>query len=164
MNTTSNNQLHLIAEPNSHAIVGIREFDAPPALVFRAFTEPELLKQWLGPRRLETKVETFEVRDGGRWRFLHIDTDGTEYAFRGVFHGTPSVEGIIQTFEFEGAPGEVLLERMTFEDLGGRTRIHGDSISLTVAGRDAMIESGMESGMIEGYEKLDELLARLINE
>lgn len=137
-----------------------REFDAPRDLVFRAHTDPALLVQWLGPRRLTMAIERFEARDGGTWRFVHRDVDGTEYWFHGVFHGTPSPDGIVQTFEFEGAPGQVSLESLSFEEHGGRTVIHGHAVYQSVEARDAMVESGMEGGMNEGYERLDELFAR----
>lgn len=139
-----------------------REFAAPRELLFRAFTEPELLVQWLGPRRLTMTIDYFEPRDGGRWRYIHREADGTEYGFHGIFHGTPSVEGIVQTFEFEGAPGHVSLETLTFEERGERTLVRQNAVYQSVADRDAMIESGMEIGVREGFERLDELLAKLV--
>lgn len=139
-----------------------REFDAPRDLLFRAHTDPTLLVQWLGPRRLTMVIDRMEARDGGAWRYTHRDTDGTEYAFHGVFHGTPSPDGIVQTFEFEGAPGHVSLDSLTFEERDGRTLVHGKSVHQSVEARDAMVESGMEGGMNEGYQRLDELLARLV--
>ena len=84
-----------------------RELDAPLALVYRAFTEPDLLAQWLGPRKYTMTVERYDLRDGGTWRYLHADDAGNAYGFHGVFHGEPSPDGIVQTFEFEGAPGHV---------------------------------------------------------
>jgi uncharacterized protein YndB with AHSA1/START domain len=151
----------IIAEPGVQTIEIMREFDASPELVFRAHTEPDLLLQWLGPRQYTMRIDRYEVRDGGTWRYVHQDADGTEYGFHGVFHGTPSVDGIVQTFEFEGAPGHVSLERLTFEPLdgGNRTRIRNLAVYQSVAARDAMIESGMEEGLTEGYDRLDALLA-----
>ena len=101
-----------------------REFDAPRDVVWRAWTEPELVKQWLGPNRYEMVIDEYDVRDGGRYRYVHKDPDsGNEYGFHGVFHGTPSPDSFVQTFEFEGAPGHVSLEQLVLEDLGGgRTR------------------------------------------
>ncbi len=151
----------IIAEPGIQQIEITREFDAPRELVFRAHTEPDLLVQWLGPRTYTMHVDRYEVRDGGTWRYVHRDADGAEYGFHGVFHGTPSVDGIVQTFEFEGAPGHVSLETLTFEDVDGRTRVGNVSVYQSVADRDAMVQSGMESGLNEGYERLDELIARL---
>lgn len=151
----------IVAEPGLPQIVITREFDAPRELVFRAHTDPELLVQWLGPRNLSTEFVEFEPRDGGRWRFIHRDEAGNEYVFRGVFHGTPSLDGIIQTFEFEGMPGHVCLETMTFEDQDGKTLLRQNSVFQSVADRDGMIESGMESGVNDSMERLEELLGRL---
>lgn len=138
-----------------------REFDAPRDLVFRAYTEPDLLAQWLGPRRLTMRVDRWDVRDGGAWRYVHREADGTEYGFRGVFHGPQTPDGMLQTFEFEGAPGHVSLDKLVLEEHGGRTVIRLHSVYQSVADRDAMIESGMEGGVNEGFERLEELLASL---
>ena len=151
----------IVAEPGSLQVLMTREFAAPRELLFRAHTDPALLVQWLGPRQLTMEVDHFEVRDGGRWRYVSRDAAGGEYGFRGVFHGDPSLDGIVQTFEFEGMPGHVCLETMTFEERGGTTILHANSVFQSVADRDGMIESGMETGVNEGYEKLDELLAKL---
>ncbi len=155
----------IVAEPGVPQIVITREFDAPRERLFRAHTDPEMLAQWLGPRRLTMIVERYDVRDGGIWHFIHRDTDGNEYGFHGVFHGTPSPEdGIVRTFEFEGAPGHVSLETLTFEDRDGMTLVCVNAVFQSVEDRDAMVESGMESGVNEGYERLDEMLARLAQE
>jgi uncharacterized protein YndB with AHSA1/START domain len=152
----------ITAEPGVPQIVITREFDAPRELLFRAYTEPELLVQWLGPRRMTMIVDRFEVRDGGIWRYTHQDAAGNEHAFHGVFHGTPSPDGIVQTSEYEGSPGHVSLETATFEEHGGRTLVRLNSVFQSVEDRDRMVESGMEQGVNEGMERLDELLARLI--
>jgi len=150
------------AEPGVPFIDITREFDAPPELVFRAHTDPELLVQWLGGDKYEMIVDRYEVRDGGTWRYIHRDGQGNDWAFHGVFHGTPTPEGMVQTFEFEGAPGYVSLDSLTLEDLGGRTRVRIHSVHQTVEGRDAMVASGMEAGLSAGYRRLDELIARLV--
>jgi len=151
----------IIAEPGVPFIDMTREFAASRDVLFRAHTDPELLVQWLGPRRLTMRIDRFELRDGGTWRYTHRDADGTEYGFHGVFHGTPSPQGILQTFEFEGAPGHVSLDALTFEERGGRTLVRIHSVHQSVEARDAMIQSGMEGGLNEGYARLDELVARL---
>lgn len=151
----------IIAEPGTQQIVITREFAAPRALLFRAYTDPELIVQWLGPRALTTTVDHHDARDGGAWRFIHRDADGNEYAFHGVYHGTPSPDGIVRTFEFEGMPGHVSLETATFEERGGKTLVRLNSIFQSVEDRDGMVQSGMEQGVNEGMERLDELLARL---
>ena len=150
------------AEPGTPQAFMEREVDAPAELVFRAMTEPDLLSQWLGPRRLTMKVERFEPRDGGRWRYIHVEPDGTEHGFHGVFHGDPSLDGIVQTFEYEGAPGHVQLDTATFERKGSSTVLKFNSVWQSVEDRDAMMAAGMEEGMEEGFERLDELLAKLV--
>jgi uncharacterized protein YndB with AHSA1/START domain len=150
------------AEAGTPYIDITREFDAPPDLLFRAHTDPELLVQWLGPRRLTMVIDRYDVKDGGKWRYVHRDQDGTEYGFHGVFHGTPSPDGMVQTFEFEGAPGHVSLDQITFEARNGRTVLHGHSVFQSVQARDAMVQSGMEGGLSEAYERLDELIPKLV--
>lgn len=157
----STSKTRIVAEPGLPTISITRTFDASPELLFRAHTDPDLLVQWLGPRRLSMVIDQYEVRNGGTWRYFHRDTDGTEYGFHGVFHGTPSLDGIVQTFEFEGAPGHVSLEKLTFEAQGGKTLLRTVSAFHTVAARDAMVGSGMESGVNDGYERLDDLIAQL---
>jgi len=138
----------------------IREFDAPVEAVYRAHTDPELVAQWLGPRGYEMEIDRFDMRPGGSYRYIHRDGDN-EYAFNGVVHKASIEDGIIQTFEFEGYPGAVDLEFQTFEDLGnGRTRIRGWAVYRSVEDRDGMIQAGMEKGVLEGYERLDEVLAK----
>src|SRR5205807_1268215 len=113
-------QTLITAEPGVPQIVITREFAAPRELLFRAYTDPELLVQWLGPRALTMTVDHFDARHGGTWRYTHRDAGGNEYGFHGVFHGTPSVDGIVQTSEFEGAPGHISLETLVFEEHSGR--------------------------------------------
>jgi uncharacterized protein YndB with AHSA1/START domain len=150
------------AEPGTPYIDFTREFDAPRDLLFRAHTDPELLVQWLGPRRLTMVIDRYDVEDGGKWRYIHRDQDGTEFGFHGVFHGTPSPDGMVQTFEFEGAPGHVSLDQITFEARNGRTVLHGHSVFQSVQARDAMVQSGMGGGLSEAYERLDELIPKLV--
>ena len=152
----------ITAEPGTPRIEITREFAAPRDVVFRAHTDPELLVQWLGPRALTMEIDHLEPRHGGTWRYVHRDAGGNEYGFRGVFHGTPSPEaGIVQTFEWEGAPGHVSLETLTLEERDGTTVLRSIAVYQSVVDRDTMVESGMEHGVNEGYERLDELLARL---
>jgi uncharacterized protein YndB with AHSA1/START domain len=138
-----------------------REFDAPRDLVFRAYTDPEMLVQWLGPRKYKMTIESWEPRDGGKWRFIHSDDDGNAYGFHGVFHGEQTPDGMLQTFEFEGAPGHVSLEKLVLEERDGKTTVRNHAVYQSIEARDAMIDSGMESGMNDGFDRLDDLLARL---
>ncbi|MEV0697627.1 SRPBCC family protein [Saccharopolyspora sp. NPDC050389] len=157
----SENPTTITAQPGTPFIEIVRDFDAPPALVFRASTEPELVVRWLGPREVEMRIDEYDVRPGGSYRYVHSDSDGTEYGFRGVFHGVSKDEQIIQTFEFEGAPGQVCLETTTFEDLDGRTRIRTNSVFPSVEARDAALASGMEHGINDSMDRLSEVLAEI---
>ena len=137
-----------------------REFDAPVEALFRAHGDPELYVQWIGPGDLQTKITHWDFRSGGGYRFVQRDSDG-EYAFRGIFHTVRENELIIQTFEFEGWPDEVSMDTIRFEALpDGRSRLVDHSVFPTIEVLQGMVAEGMERGMREGYEKLDELLAR----
>ena len=157
--TNHRNETQIVADPNLPTIVITREFDAPPERVFRAYTEPELVARWLGPRRLTMRIDKYDARTDGSYRYVHVDEDGTEYGFRGVFHEVRPSERIVQTFTYEGYPDGVSLETATFEDLDGRTRVTTTSVVDSVEGRDAIIASGMEGGLREAYDRLEELLS-----
>lgn len=105
-------------------------------------------------------IDRYDLRDGGTWRYIHADEEGNAWGFHGVFHGEPSLDGLVQTFEFEGAPGNVQMDTVTFEGRGDRTIVRTNSVFQSVEARDAMVQSGMADGMSQGYERLDELLAR----
>ena len=158
------NKTRIVAEPGKQELFITREFDAPRELVFRAFTDPKLYTQWLGPRRLTMTLEKFEPRNGGMWRYVSRDKDGNEYAFHGVYHEVLAPQRIIDTFEFEGLPEKwhVILETARFEELpGGRTRLNTQSVFQSIADRDGMLQSDMEGGVNESFDRLDELLARM---
>ena len=160
---SSKNKTTITAEPGKQELFITREFDASRDLVFRAHTDPKLFVQWIGPRDLTTRLESFEPVSGGKWRFVQKDQDGNEFGFHGVFHEV-SPERVIQTFEFDGLPesGHVVLETLRLEDLpNGRTRLTTQSVYQSVADRDGMVQAGMEIGVVEGYERLDEILARI---
>ncbi|TSD49664.1 polyketide cyclase [Rhodococcus sp. KBS0724] len=138
-----------------------REFDAPVSAVFAAHSNPELVKQWLGPNGYEMDIEEYNFVSGGRYKYIHRNPEGDEFAFNGVFHVVRDNEFAIQTFEYEGFPDVVSIESMTFEDLGnGRTRLSGHSVYPSLEARDGMIESNMERGVVEGYERLDKIVAQ----
>jgi uncharacterized protein YndB with AHSA1/START domain len=159
---------HPVSETKIQAPAGVpfidvsREFEAPRDLVFRAFTDPELLVQWLGPAKYEMVIDTYDVRAGGSWRYVHRDGEGHDFGFHGVFHGDPSPDGFTQTFEFEGAPGHVSLDHLTLEEHDGRTTVRTHSVYQSLEARDAMVENGMAEGMTEGYNRLEALLGRLV--
>jgi uncharacterized protein YndB with AHSA1/START domain len=136
-----------------------RVFEAPRDRVFAVYTDPELIPRWWGPRQYTTIVEQMDVRTGGDWHFIQRDDAGNEHGFRGTYREITPPELIEQTFEWLGMPGHVAVERAEFEDLGDRTRVVTTSLFHTGEERDGMIASGMESGLSESYERIDELLA-----
>jgi len=159
MSTTTNPVT--ISAPEGLPFIDIeREFDAPVAAVFNAHRDPELVKQWLGPNGYEMTIERWDFVPQGGYRYLHTNPEGESFAFNGVFHSVRENEFAIQTFEFEGYPDVVAIESATFEDLGGgRSRLKIHSVYPDVASRDGMVASGMETGVLEGYARIDEILA-----
>lgn len=153
------NALDLTAPVDTLAMVFTREFDATVAALFGAHAEPDLVTQWLGPRDIAMAIDHWDFRTGGGYRYVHSRA-GEQYRFNGVFHTVRPNELIIQTFEFDGAPDMVNIEFMWFEDLGaGRSRLRGRSICPNTEARDALLASGMETGMVDSYERLDSLLS-----
>ena len=145
------------ADPNVPIIRITREFAGTPEQLLRAHTDPKLFAQWIGPSSLQTRIEEWDARSGGSWRFVST-RDGEDYAFRGCFHEVRP-DRIVQTFTWGGMPDAVALETLVFEDLGGgRTRLHASSLCDSFAARDGWLQSGMEVGINEGYAKLDGLL------
>jgi uncharacterized protein YndB with AHSA1/START domain len=157
--SVTTHETEIIVDSEVPVVRIIREFDAPPEKVFRAHADPELFARWCGPKGTEMRVEHYDCRTGGSYRFVHID-QGQEYGFRGCFHDVRPGELIVQTFTFEGMPDGVALEKIRFEDLGdGRTRLISTSLVDSFEDRDAFVASGMDVGVREGYERLDEVLA-----
>lgn len=160
MTATTTHETRIEADPALPTISITRDFDAPPDRVFRAWVDPELVVRWLGPDETTMRLDTWDARTGGSYRYAAL-RGGEEIArFYGSFHEVRPGERLVQTFTWEGFPDGVSLDTMTFEDLGdGRTRVVALSVVDTMAGRDAIIVSGMETGVVEGYAKLDALLA-----
>ncbi|HEU5473748.1 MAG TPA: SRPBCC family protein [Actinophytocola sp.] len=160
MNATTRNKTTIAADPDLPTITIVREFDAPPARVFRAWTEPELVAKWLGPKSVGMRIDHWDATTGGSYRYAATREDEVIATFYGSFHEVRSPSRMVQTFTYEGVPDGVSLETITFEDLGnGRTRVTALSVVDNMEARDMVLASGMETGVIEGYEKLDELLA-----
>ncbi|PRX51347.1 uncharacterized protein YndB with AHSA1/START domain [Prauserella shujinwangii] len=159
MTTTTYPETAVTADKDLPTIHITREFDAPVDAVFRAHTDPELVRRWLGPRGLTMRIDRWEARTGGAYRYTHTEENGTEHRFYGSFHELREPSRLVQTFTYEGFPDGVCLETLTLTDLGGRTRLDVVSVFETREGRDAALASGMEHGIREGYEQLDELLA-----
>ena len=138
-----------------------RDFDAPRPLVWEAYTDPELMCEWLGPRRLTMTVQEMDVRTGGSYRYTHQSPDGDPFVFFGEFREVEPPRLLVQTFQFETSEHPPSLDRIEFEELADeRTRIVVSASFPSIEARDSMVEAGMERGIEEGYEKLDELLAR----
>jgi uncharacterized protein YndB with AHSA1/START domain len=154
----------ITAEPGKQEILIKREFEAPRELLFKAFTDPKLYVQWIGPRGFTTNLETFEPKNGGSWRFIQKDPEGNEFAFHGVYHEVLHPERIIGTFEWDGLPekGHVILQTTRFEELpDNRTNMIDQSVFQNVEDRDGMMQSGMEEGVNDSYNLLDELLEKM---
>jgi len=150
-----------ITTPADREIHIERIFDAPRDAVWRAFTEPDLLAQWWG-RGNKLVIEKFELERGGHWRFVEHSADGA-HGFEGRYREVTAPERVVQTFEWDGMPGHVVVEHVTLEDLGdGRTRIVNVSLFHTTEERDGMLHSGMEQGLNESYAALDKVLAELM--
>lgn len=141
-------------------IIITRAFNAPRRRVFAAYTDPALIPQWWGPRRSTTVVDRMEVKKGGVWRYVQRSAEGEEFAFNGVFHEIASPERLINTFEFEGQPGNVGLVLTTFEEQDGQTILNEKSIFPSVEDRDGVVASGMESGAIETMDRFEEILTK----
>lgn len=160
MSTSTKHETQIIAAADLPTITIVREFDAPPEQVFRAWTDPELVARWLGPRSTTMHIEHWDAVTGGSYRY-RAEREGEVIAsFYGSFHEVRPCERLVQTFTFDGYPDGVSLETMTFEALdGGRCRATGLSVVDSMEVRDLILSSGMETGVDEGYQKLDELLA-----
>jgi uncharacterized protein YndB with AHSA1/START domain len=160
MSAATRHETQISADPTLPTITIVREFDAPRDKVYRAWTDPELVVRWLGPKDTEMTLETWQLRTGGSYRY-HAVRGGEQLAsFYGSFHEARPNERLVQTFTWDGAPDGVALETVTFTDAGdGRTRATMLSIVDTIETRDMMLASGMDTGVIEGFEKLDALLA-----
>jgi uncharacterized protein YndB with AHSA1/START domain len=157
--STKTRETEIVVDTEVPLVRITRDFDAPPEKVFRAHTDPELVARWLGPRSLEMRIDHYDCRTGGSYRYRHV-RGADEFGFHGSFHEVRPNELIVQTFTYEGEPDGVALERVSFTDLGdGTTRLTATSLVDSFAARDAFIASGMEVGVREGYERLDEVLA-----
>jgi uncharacterized protein YndB with AHSA1/START domain len=156
----TNNLTKITAKPGEREVVVTRVFDAPRELVFKAYNDPKLIPQWWGPRKYTTTITKMDMRPGGAWRFVQHDSEGHEYAFSGVFREIVPPKRIVWTFEFEGMPCHVSYDSTTFEEEDGKTKVTDTSVFQSVEDRDGMLQSGMETGVKESYERLDEVLER----
>jgi uncharacterized protein YndB with AHSA1/START domain len=152
------NRLKITADPGQHSIIMTREFNAPRERVFRVLTDPTLIPRWWGPKDHTTRVDEMDVRIGGIWRFIQRGADGSEFPFFGVYHEIQSPERVVYTFEYEDAPGHVMLETILLEEQDGKTIMTDTCVYQSIADRDEMIHSGMEEGTIDSWDRLDALL------
>jgi uncharacterized protein YndB with AHSA1/START domain len=148
----------MLTLPSDRSLALTRVYDAPRELVFRAYTDPQAIPQWYGPRGFTTVVDQMDVHPGGRWRFLQRDADGNEHAFRGEYREILPPERLVSTFEWEGLPGHISVETATFEEHNGQTRVIVVSVFDSVEDRDGMLQSGMESGAVDTCDRLEEYL------
>ena len=160
MPTTDGSTL-TVTLPSDREIRLVREFEAPRDLVFEVLTQPEHLRHWYGPRGYDITSCDVDFRPGGKWRVVHRDEQGNEFAFRGEVREVVAPERAVRTFEWEGLPGHISVETLRLEDLRGRTRITITSAFDSVEDRDGMLQSGMERGASESYDRLAEYLAIL---
>src|SRR5438105_3885362 len=150
-----------LTTPTDREIRFTRTFDAPRELVFEAHSSCEHMSKWWGPRRYEISSCDIDFRPGGAWRIVHRGQDGQEFGFHGEYREIVRPERITWTFEFEGMPGHVSVDTVTFEERDGVTTLTGTSVYDSVEDRDGMLQSGMQSGMEESFDRLDEYLTVL---
>jgi uncharacterized protein YndB with AHSA1/START domain len=149
--------------PSERSIRLERVFNAPRELVFAAWTQPEHVRQWWGQKGSTMTLCEIDLRPGGEWRYVELAADGNEYPFCGEYIEVSPPERLVHTFVFDVEPfnARPAVVTVTFEDIGGMTRMTETTVFQTVEDRDAMIESGMEGGARESCERLDALLRSL---
>ena len=151
-----------VTTPSDREIRMTRVFDAPRDLVFEAHTSCEHMTNWWGPRRYKFASCEIDFRPGGKWRIVHRGSEGEEdQGFHGEFREIVPPERIVWTFEWEGMPGHVSVETLTLEEHDGKTTISATSVHDSQEDRDGMLQSGMEEGAAETYDRLDEYLETL---
>jgi uncharacterized protein YndB with AHSA1/START domain len=148
--------------PTDEEILITREFDAPKELVFKAYTEPDLVRRWWHAKRGEVTVVEIDLRPGGKWRQVMVTEDGVEVGFHGEYREIVPNERIVSTEIFEGIPDKVYPEKATlntatFTDVDGRTRLELLVEAPSKEVRDAIIESGMEAGLQDALDLLEEI-------
>jgi uncharacterized protein YndB with AHSA1/START domain len=147
--------------PSDREIVLSRVLDAPRDLVYEAMSKPEHLTHWWGPRGYSMSLCEMDLRPGGAWRMVHRDPQGNEFGFRGEFREIMAPERLVRTFEFEGMPGHIAVETLVLEEHDGRTTVTVTSLFDSVEDRNGMLQSGMEKGASESYDRLAEYLQTL---
>ncbi len=151
---------NLFTKPCKQDIYGAYIFEAPREVVYKVFIDPKLIPDWWGPSYLTSQVEKMEVRPGGSWRIVQHDPDGKKYAFHGVYHVVVEPAKLVYTFEYEGMPGHVLMETVTFEDWAGITKMTDQMVFQSSEDRDVMLSNGMEEGTAESMARLADLVTK----
>jgi uncharacterized protein YndB with AHSA1/START domain len=157
----SSRKLEVIADPDKPTIVTRRTFDAPRALVFDAWTKPELMKRWLGPRALEMVLCEVDLRVGGGYRYVHRAPDGQEFGFHGTYREIARPDRLVSTFVFELFPDAEAVDTLELHERDGKTTVTTTTVHKSMQARDGHLAAGMEGGMEEGYARLDELLPQM---
>lgn len=155
---SENNSITLTL-PSDTEIKMVRTFDAPRELVWLAHTDCEHVRQWFA--RGSSMDCEMDFRTGGGYRYVEHADDGSDYAFRGEYREIVPQQRIVQTFEFEGMPGEVAVEILTFEEHDGKTTITNLANYGSKENRDGIIASGMESGANDSWDALEALLRKM---
>jgi uncharacterized protein YndB with AHSA1/START domain len=146
--------------PSDKEILITREFDAPRHLVYKAWTTPELVMKWWSGRQGTMTVAEIDLRVGGRYRFA-LESEGSEIAFNGEYREIVENERIVNTEVFEAMPGDPALNYVTFAEVDGRTRLELLVVCETTETRDGIINSGMEVGMQQQMDMLEEIAVSL---
>jgi uncharacterized protein YndB with AHSA1/START domain len=147
--------------PADEQILITREFDAPKHLVYKAFTTPELVKRWWSAKRGEVTIAEIDLRVGGKWRYVMVTDGGFEVAFHGEYREIVPNERIVSTEVYEGMPEGEALNTVTFTETEGRTTLTVLVQHSSKEARDAHIDSGMETGMQEGMDLLEQVAVSL---
>lgn len=153
-----------LTRPADNEIVITRLFDAPRALVFEAWTTPEHVRRWYGPRKMTTTICDIDLTVGGKWRWGQVETgkpDGPEIVFSGEYLEIVPPERLVYTEMFEMYPGPATLVTLTFDEQAGRTTLTSRSVWASVEALEGALAAGMESGVVETYDRLAELLGSL---
>ncbi len=159
--TTSKPKLEVIAPADEPVIITRRFFKASPVLLFKAWTTPEHMKQWLGPREYEMVSCEVDLRVGGGYRYVHRGPDGTDYGFHGKYLEIDAPHRMVCTFIFEMFPQAEVIDTLTLEEQAGGTLVTTHSRHPSLEARNGHLQAGMERGMSEGYERLDSLIEML---
>ncbi len=159
--TVTSSQSAKVTLPADDQILITREFDAPKHLVYKAYTTPELVKRWWHANRGRVTVAEIDLRVGGKWRYAMVTEDGAEVAFHGEYREIVPNERIVSTEVYEGAPGAAALNTITFDEDDGRTTLTVLTEFPSKQSRDAALDSGMEAGMEDAYDLLEEVAVSL---